>query len=113
MADEKVKVPGTTDATRATTAIGYCPHLGMYHYKREDGEEFFFNREQLEISLADYLQQHDLKQANFMAKLTGYARKYPHVMVVIKADGTYNLVRLEIPEDERETKIVEDELPSH
>jgi len=82
--------------------------LGIYYYKREDGEEFFFNREQLEVSLELYLRQHDTKQANFMARLTGYARQYPHVMVVINADGTYNLVRMEIPEDERKTKILED-----
>src|SRR5271157_5318146 len=92
------------DTQPATMEIAYCPHLGIYYHRDAAGEEYFFNRIQLEVSLEEYLKQHNLRQADFMAKLTGYARQYPHVMVIIKTDGTYNLVRMEIPEDERKSK---------
>jgi hypothetical protein len=100
---------GVTDAEHAATAIAYCPHLGMYHYWRADGSEFMFDRVELLQSLEAYSRSGDTRQGEFMAGLTGHARRYPHVIVIVRTDGTYALQKLEIPEDERgESGIVDD-----
>ena len=107
---ENTEVPsGTTDAEHATTEIAYCPNLGLYHYKRADGTHFMFDRNRLEIAIEAYLKEGDQKQAEFMSTLTGYARRYPHVFVILGADGTYELRKMEIPEEERQVSgIIED-----
>lgn len=101
-------VDGTTDVEHASTEISYCPHLGIYRYKRADGTDYMFDREQLAIAVETYLRQGDMRQANFMTELTGYARQYPHVVVVFLPDGTYDLRKMEIPEEERQNKIIDD-----
>jgi len=69
------------------TQISYCPCLGIYHYKRSDGDEFFFDSEKLEQSLMVYVQQGDRRQGEFMAMLTGLARRIPHKIIEIDAEG--------------------------
>jgi hypothetical protein len=69
------------------TRISYCPCLGIYHYKRSDGDEFFFDSEKLEQSLMVYVQQGDQRQGEFMAMLTGLARQIPHKIIEIDAEG--------------------------
>jgi hypothetical protein len=108
MAENIEASSGTTDAAHATTEIAYCPNLGLYHYIRADGTHFIFDREQLETAVESYLKQGDQRQAEFMIGLVGHARRYPHVFVVLFADGTYALRRMEIPDDEPESGIVED-----
>jgi hypothetical protein len=100
--------PGTTDAAHATTEIAYCPNLGLYHYRRADGTQFLFNRDELAQSVEVYLREGDLKTAEYMAGLTGHARRYPHVVVILNPDGTYELRRMEIPKDECASGIVDD-----
>jgi hypothetical protein len=108
MAETAQREDGTTDADKSQTLISYCPFLGLYHYKRADGTEFFFDREKLQVAVEAYLKQGDFQNADFMAVLTAYARKYPHMVIALFPDGTYSLGRLEIPEDERDTKVIED-----
>jgi hypothetical protein len=110
---ENTEAPlGTTDAEHATTEICYCPHLGLYRYKRADGVDYMFDREQLVTAMAAYLREGDRRTADFMANLTLYARQYPHVVVILSPDGTYGLRKLEIPEDERASKIIDDTVKS-
>ena len=66
--------------------ISYCSDLGIYHYVRTDGDEFFFDDDKLEQSIAVYLSQGKNVDAEFMALLTADARKYPH-KILIYADG--------------------------
>lgn len=108
MSDPNVKEDGSTDIENSQTLICYCPFLGLYHYKRADGAEFLFDREKLAASLDAYLKQGDQRTAEFMATLTAYARKYPHLVIRVFPDGTFTLGRLEIPLDERDTKVIED-----
>jgi len=108
MAENVEASSGTTDLKHAATEIAYCPNLGLYHYKRADGTEEFFNRERLEIALESFLKQGHLRMAEFMSTLTGYARRYPHVFVILLPDGTYNMRKMEIPEDERVSGIIEE-----
>jgi hypothetical protein len=106
---EKVEVlSGATDAEHAATEIAYCPNLGLYHYKRADGSELIFDRVQLEMALASYLKQGVVRMAEFMSMLTGYARRYPHVFVILLPDGTYGMRKMEIPEEERVSGIIEE-----
>ena len=100
---------GETDEAHATTEISYCPNLGLYHYKRADGAESLFDRAKLEMALEAFLRQGDSRMAEFMSTLTGYARRYPHVVVILSPDGNYALRKMEIPEEERGLNgIVED-----
>lgn len=108
MAETAQRDDGTTDVEKSQTLISYCPFLGLYHYKRADGTEFFFDRDKLEEAVEAYLKQGDFQNAEFMGVLTAYARKYPHLVITLFPDGTYSLGRLEIPEDERDTKVIED-----
>ena len=108
MAEKVEALAGTTDAEHAATEIAYCPHLGLYHYKRADGLEEFFNRERLEIVIENYLKQGELRLAEYMSILTGHARRYPHVFLTILPDGRLGMRKMEIPEDERNSGIIED-----
>lgn len=76
------------------TEIAHCPHLGLYHYRKADGEEFIFDELQLEKSIETYLAQNDARQAEFMAMLTGFARQFPHQVVSFDAEGRLNLREL-------------------
>jgi hypothetical protein len=108
MSDTAQREDGTTDADKSQTLISYCPFLGLYHYKRADGDEFFFDRDKLESAVNAYLAQGDFQNAEFMSVLTAYSRQYPHMVITLFPDGTYTLGRLEIPPDERDTKVIED-----
>jgi len=108
MANSAEQEDGTTDAANAQTLISYCPYLGLYHYKRADGTEFLFDRDKLSESLEAYLKQGEQRMAEFMAVVTAYGRKYPHMAVSLFPDGTYSLGRLEVPVDEQDTKVIDD-----
>ena len=64
--------------------ISYCSDLGIYHYVRTDGDEFFFDDDKLEQSIAVYLSQGKKKDAEYMALLTADARKNPHKILVYR-----------------------------
>lgn len=76
------------------TEIAYCPHLGIYHYRRADGDEFMFDEVGLEQAVEAYIKQADTRQAEFMASLTAFARQFPHQVVSFDADGNLNLREL-------------------
>jgi hypothetical protein len=71
----------------AATEISYCPDLKIYHYRQVNGVEAFFSEEQLEKSVEAYLQNGDTNSADFMALLTGFARKFPHKVVSFDEQG--------------------------
>jgi hypothetical protein len=58
--------------------ISYCPCLGIYHYRRSDGDEWFWDNDKLEHTLTVYLGQGKAKDAEYMARLTTAARETPH-----------------------------------
>lgn len=92
-AGELTKSPAEKEAG-AATEIAYCPHLGIYHYRRADGDEFLFEELGLERAIESYLKQADTRQAEFMAALTAFARKFPHQVVSFDGDGNLNLREL-------------------
>jgi hypothetical protein len=65
--------------------IAYCPCLGFYHYKRDDGDEFFWDNDKLEQTLEAYLRMGKMVDAEFMARLTTASRETPHK--ILKFDG--------------------------
>jgi len=72
------------DPSRIEVQISYCAVLGIYHYVRTDGDEFFFDDDKLEQSIAVYLSQGKKKDAEYMALLTADARKNPHKILVYR-----------------------------
>jgi hypothetical protein len=101
MSDENQKVQASTVAPElATTTICFCPHLGLYHYKREDGSEYFFTTTQLIQSVETYLRNGNATEADFISKMTAYGRKFPHKVFTVKADGTFTVAKLEIPQND-------------
>jgi hypothetical protein len=90
------------DLKSATTEISYCPHLNLYHYKRADGDEFFFDTAQLEASIENYLKQGSSREADFMAQLTAWARKFPHKTATFYADGRFEVRKLEPHKNDEE-----------
>jgi hypothetical protein len=78
----------------AATEIAYCPHLRVYHYRRANGEEWIFDESQLVAAIEGYLKAADERQAEFMAMLTGFARKFPHQVVSFDEEGKLNLREL-------------------
>jgi len=82
----------TSDSkTKVVTEISYCPCLGIYHYKRSDGDEFFFDNDKLEESLMVYIQQDEKRQAEFMSKMAVMARYAAHKIVMIDSEGNPSL----------------------
>ena len=93
MADASEKP--VVDPKDVTTEISYCPHLGIYYYKGADGFESFFDTAQLEISIDTYLKQGNAGEADFMSRLTAWARKFPHKVAIFHADGRFEVRKLE------------------
>ena len=85
--------PKSIDPSQATTQISYCPHLDIYNFKRVDGE-YFFDTPALEASIETYQTTGDLRQADFMAALTSFARKFPHKVITIFPDLTFEIRKL-------------------
>jgi hypothetical protein len=75
---------------KITVQISYCPILGMYHWIRDDGE-YFFSNEQMEKSINAFLADHKTMDAEFMARLTGLARAFPHKIYTIFADLSFDV----------------------
>jgi hypothetical protein len=88
-------VPEPVSAENATTEISFCPHLGIYHYKRQDGTEYFFDTEKLEQSINTYLKEGLSQEADFMIQLTAWGRKFPHKVATFHADGSFTVRKLE------------------
>lgn len=78
--------------------ISYCPELGIYHYTRSDGDEFFWDNVMLEQTIEAYLRQGKMKDAEFMARVTTAARETPHKVVVFHGDGTVKVKDPVVPE---------------
>ena len=93
--DEERKDDGSVSKKDVAVQISYCPALGLYHYKRFD-EEYFFNNENLEESLEAYLLDGKNVDAEFMAKLTSWARAFPHKIVTFFADKTFKICAPEV-----------------
>lgn len=81
---------GVVPGKDITVQISYCPALGLYHYRRSDGE-YFFDGDQLEQSLEAYLLDGKKMDAEYMAKLTSFARVFPHKLVTFFADKTFEV----------------------
>ena len=77
-----VKTGNSAASGKMAVQISYCPDLCIYHYIRTDGDEFFFDDDKLEQSIAVYLSQGKKLDAEFMALLTADARKYPHKILI-------------------------------
>jgi hypothetical protein len=69
------------------TEISYCPHLNLYHYKKADGADYFFDTPQLEIAIDAYIKAGETRQADFMIMLTALARRYPHQVMSFNDKG--------------------------
>jgi hypothetical protein len=67
--------------------ISYCPCLGIYHYVRSDGSEYFWDNDKLEQTLSVYLKDGKARDAEFMARLTTAARETPHKVLVFDESG--------------------------
>lgn len=65
--------------------IGYCPCLGLYRYRRSDGDEWLWAEDHLETVVAAYQAQGDERQAQFLCSLTALARRHPHKSLLIDA----------------------------
>jgi hypothetical protein len=91
MTDDVVPSAAPDVPASAATEISFCPHLNLYHYKRADKTEYFFNTQQLEQSVEAYAKAGAPKQAEFMAVLTGFARRFPHKVVSFDGSGQLNL----------------------
>lgn len=98
MVEQAQSEPGVEDSSEPLIlTISYCPCLGMYHYIRSDGEEWHFTWEQLEKSIEHYQEQHDEVKSRYMAKLTAWARLFPHKLVSFKSDDTFEVKEPPLP----------------
>jgi len=97
MSDPKT-VEAVESATKpvgsAATEISFCPHLGIYRYKRADGVDYMFDNVQLEQAIESYIKAANPREAEFMAFLTACARKCPHQVVAFDEHGQCNLQEL-------------------
>jgi len=79
MATKSSKTPGVP---HVEAQISYCPELGIYHYVKSDGSEYFFDNVKLEESLALYLSQQKTNDIHYMNGLTRAARSHPHQILI-------------------------------
>jgi len=102
--DQKSLVDGSDSKEQVTsviTCIAYCPHLDLYEYTRVDGT-YRFNTEELSKTVDFYISEGRTRDSDFMAVLTGLARRYPHKRVSFDAEGQCNVSDLEalpVPEE--------------
>ena len=78
--------PAVSDK-KLSLEISYCPRIGIYHYRRTGGDEFFWDNDKLEKTLEGYLAQGKALDAEFMARITTAARETPHKVLVFDSDG--------------------------
>ena len=101
------------EADVVSTEISYCPDLDIYHYLKADGTEYFFTSDQLELAIETYGKANDHRQAEFMAGLTAFARRFPHHRLSFDAVGKLSVKGVpkphapETPEDVVEVSEVE------
>lgn len=81
-------MPHKPVAPKVEVQISYCPELGIYHYVRSDGTEYFFDRVKLEESLTLYRSQHMEDDVNHMMGLTTAAMAHPHKIVIFEDVNT-------------------------
>ena len=90
MSTRSTKAP---EALRVVVQISYCPELGIYHYVRSDGSEYFFDNAKLEESLVVYISQKMMADAHHMNGLARAARSHPHqILVYDKVDEPPKIV---------------------
>jgi hypothetical protein len=90
-----------------TGYICFCPDLKLYHYHLTDDSkvgpdaeaDYKFTEDELEDVVAAHLVQKNEKEAEFVAKITGLARHYPHKMVEFSSEG-----KMEIKEPKPEVE---------
>jgi hypothetical protein len=87
----KAEGPAAQGGGSAATEISFCPHLGIYRYKRADGVDYMFDTAQLEATIESYIKVGKAMDAEFMALLTGLARRAPHQVVVFDESGKCRL----------------------
>lgn len=90
----ELKVP----REKVTISISYCPELGLYHYRRSDGDEFWWDNEQLERSLEACIKDGKVVEADWMSRVTTAAREVPHKVAVFSPDGTCKVTDPVVPE---------------
>lgn len=78
--------------------VSYCPELGCYHYRRSDGDEFWWDNEQLERSLEACIQDGKVVEAEWLSRVTTAAREVPHKVAVFSSDGTCKVVDPVVPD---------------
>lgn len=73
--------------------VCYCPDLRLYWYKVGDAtkpenehDDFKFDEDNLETSIATHLANENQAEAEFMATVTGFARLHPHKFVFLDSD---------------------------
>lgn len=82
------------------TMIVHCPDLDLYRYWREDGIDRMFDGKQLVEAIDAYLKQAMPRDADFLAKLTGFARQFPHKIVAFDHEGKMTVGEYKKPEPE-------------
>jgi hypothetical protein len=92
------QVPILKDPKSLSVEISYCPCLGVYHYKRSDGVEYYWDNDKLEHTISVYIQQGKARDAEFQARLTTAARETPHKILIFRGDGTCEIKEPEVPE---------------
>jgi hypothetical protein len=75
-----------TGSQSLVVRVSYCPELGIYHYTRSTGEEFFFDEAKLHTTLKFYLEQGNREEARLIILLTADAKENPH-KIVVYVDG--------------------------
>jgi len=92
-----------------TGFICFCPDFRIYHFhQRDDSKEgdeaeadYKFTEPELENVVAAHLSQGNKREAEFVAKMTGFARLYPHKIVEFSTEGDGGL-NVKDPEKEPE-----------
>jgi len=83
-----------------TGQISYCPDLGLYHHVRPDGESYFTARD-VRLEIDKYLAEGRVKEAEFLAGLTAWARDFPHKVTTFYADRSFEVREFKLaPEDD-------------
>lgn len=95
MANEK---PVESEKPAIVTMIAYCPDLDVYRYWREDGLDSMFDGVQLVAAIDSYIKQAKARDADFMARLTGFARQFPHKVVAFDGEGKMSVGNYQKPD---------------
>jgi len=81
----------TSSPVSQQASISYCPELGLYHFRQADGQEFFFTNDKLVADIDVCQKAGDQRRAEFLALLSGLARKAPHKELRFDESGNVNV----------------------